>query len=429
METCVVNSIDVASRASPLAQAQVVEVLAELQAFDPSIRFHCQFVVTTGDQDQLTSLRDLGKTDFFTKELDQLVLKKKCRVAIHAAKDLPDPLPHGLVLVALTRGVDASDVLVLRSGEQLCSLPIGAKIGTSSARREEAVKALKADCTFVDLRGSVNERLARLEAGDLDGVVVAEAALVRLGLNHLNRIKLPGETAPLQGKLAIVAREEDREMATLFAPIDARKTLCVGLSLPASLHHREVDVCPLIAIQPRSVEDPAFVLVREKLSSYTHLIFTSKTAATLFYTHFTLSHSPRVIAVGKATAAVVRHFSPEADVLIADEESAEGVVAVLERLSLEKARLLWPHAALARPVISAYLMQRKVDFDAPIFYDTIMRRPENVPNLEKYDELILTSPSTVDAAFEVFGCILEKKILTCIGQVTQNYLEKRRREQ
>lgn len=424
-----VKRVNVASRASPLARAQVAEVLTELQRFYPSLLFECQYLTSTGDLDKLTSLRDLDKTDFFTKEIDQLLLNKLCRIAIHSAKDLPDPIPSGLVIVALTRGVDSSDSLVLREGVQLHTLPAGARIGTSSIRREEAVETLKEDCIFVDLRGTVNERLARLDTGDLDGVVVAEAALIRLGLTQLNRVKLPGDTVPFQGKLAVVARADDHEIATFFSVIDARrligKSLCVGLSIPEQFRDRMVDLCPLIAIEPRSMQDPSIMAMSHKLSTYTHLIFTSKTAVSLFYSHFTTPQDAIIIAVGIATAAAVRRFELQASIIIAEQECAEGVIAVLEGLHLEDACILWPHAAAARTLISDHLIERKVDFDAPIFYDTYIQRPEIVPNLEDYDELIFTSPSTVDASIEVFGCNLQKKILTCMGLVTKNYLERR----
>lgn len=216
------NSISVASRESPLALAQVQEVLTEIQRFFPSISFICSFHKTIGDIDKTTSLRTLDKTDFFTRELDKMVLAGDCRIAIHAAKDLPDPIPQGLTIAAITYGVDSSDALVFRKGVSLASLPPGARIATSSIRREEAVRSLRSDVCFQDVRGTIGERLQRLDDGTADGVVVAEAALIRLGLTHLNRVPLPGETVPLQGKLAVVCRCEDGEMIELFSTIDSR---------------------------------------------------------------------------------------------------------------------------------------------------------------------------------------------------------------
>lgn len=213
------QTIVVGARKSPLSQVQIEEVYEELRQYYMHVEFQRVLVEAYGDRDQETSLRTLGKTDFFTREIDELLLEGKCDVGIHSAKDLPEPLPKGLRLVALTVGLDAADVLVMREGERLFS---GAVIATSSERREEAVKSLGVEVSFRDLRGTIGQRLAKLNNGEADGVVLAEAALIRLGLTHLNRIRLPGDSVPLQGKLAVVAREDDLEMRELFECLDSR---------------------------------------------------------------------------------------------------------------------------------------------------------------------------------------------------------------
>lgn len=214
--------IVVGARSSPLSQAQVKEVLLELQKYHPDISFSPKFVQSHGDKDLSTSLRMLDKTDFFTKEIDEMLLNDQCRIAIHSAKDLPEPLPKGLKIVALTLGLDPSDALVLRQGETLESLPSGAVIATSSVRREEAVRKLRGDLKFIDLRGTIEQRIGKLKAHEADGVVVAEAALIRLNLCYLNRMIIPGETVPNQGRLAILAREDDMDMEKLFSYIASR---------------------------------------------------------------------------------------------------------------------------------------------------------------------------------------------------------------
>ena len=215
--------ITVASRASDLSQTQVKEILNELQLHYPKITFKNTLMKTTGDLDQKTSLRGLEKTDFFTKEIDQFQLDGKCQISIHSAKDLPEILAPGLSIAAITKGIDPSDSLVLREGETLASLSETSLIGTSSQKREEAVKSLYPEAKFKDLRGDIKQRLALLNNGEADGIVVAEAALIRLGLTKLNRLKLPGETTPLQGQLAIVVRDNDHEMKKIFSCLDARK--------------------------------------------------------------------------------------------------------------------------------------------------------------------------------------------------------------
>ena len=223
--------IEVGARSSPLSLVQVEEIYGALKNKHPHIQFQLHTMFTVGDLDMTTSLRTLGFTDFFTKEIDRWVLNGKGRVGIHSAKDLPTPLREGLTLFCLNQGLDSSDALVLRPNDSLSSLPSGAIIATSSLRREETVKILRDDFTFCDIRGTIGQRLAKLEMGEVDGVVIAEAALIRLGLTHLNRIRLPGTTAEGQGRLAVVGREEDQEIMELFKCLDARRIRSEGTCL------------------------------------------------------------------------------------------------------------------------------------------------------------------------------------------------------
>lgn len=215
-------NITIGSRGSPLAKVQVDEVLKEITLHHPSVQFSCHFLETTGDKDQKTSLRTLDKTDFFTKEIDNMLLTGLCRLGIHSAKDLPDPIPEGLTMIALTKGIDSSDSLVLQQGKNLSSFTSAPLIATSSVRREESVLQLIPHAIFRDIRGTIQQRLKVLEENQIDGVVIAEAALIRLGLTHLNRFTLPGETTPFQGQLAVIARSDDAEMKELFSCIDCR---------------------------------------------------------------------------------------------------------------------------------------------------------------------------------------------------------------
>ena len=206
-------SIVCGARSSPLSRAQAAEVQTALRPFGISLRMI--WVDTIGDQDRTTSLRALGKTDFFTRELDQLLLTGALRMAIHSAKDLPSPIPPGLSVAAVTKGIDPRDSLVL-SERPMPSCPC---IATSSMRREERVRLVYPHAVFIDLRGTIFERLQVLADGKADGVVVAEAALIRLNLTHLPRVFLPGNTTPGQGRLAILIQEGDEEMRRLMEPL------------------------------------------------------------------------------------------------------------------------------------------------------------------------------------------------------------------
>ena len=214
--------IKVGARASPLSQKQVQEVFTEFSFFHPGYTFETTWIETTGDKDLKTSLRTLEKTDFFTKEVETLQLMGGFRISIHSAKDLPEKLQKGLQIVAITKGVSSADVLVFREGENFKTLPFCPKIGSSSPRRDERLQSILPSCEIVDIRGTIQKRLELLSQKQVDALVMAEAALLRLQLHQFPRVALEGKTAPLQGKLAVVALDSDEEMAQLFSSVDTR---------------------------------------------------------------------------------------------------------------------------------------------------------------------------------------------------------------
>lgn len=217
-------AITVGCRTSPLSKAQVEEIYREIKLHHSSLIFNPVYIECTGDKDRKTSLRMLDKTNFFTKEIDGLLLQGGIRIGVHAAKDLPEPLPEGLQLIAMTKGLDPRDALVFKKrGETLETLPSGARIGTSSTRREEMLMKRRQDLQFVDIRGTIEMRLRLLEENIVDAVVIAECALIRLKLHNLPRCIFEDETAPHQGRLAVVAREDDLEIKYLFSPIHHEK--------------------------------------------------------------------------------------------------------------------------------------------------------------------------------------------------------------
>ena len=200
----------IGTRTSPLALKQVEEVIAGLKQADPDSQAEVMGIDTYGDHDQVTPISQVEGTDFFTRELDQALLKGEVDLAVHSAKDLPDNLPLGLTIAVLTPSVDPYDVLVSKSGLDLERLPRGAKIGTSSLRRKVQLKRYRDDFEIVDLRGNIEQRLAKLDQSDeLAAIVVAAAGLVRLSLEQRITQKIPFNILrphPLQGCLAVVTK-------------------------------------------------------------------------------------------------------------------------------------------------------------------------------------------------------------------------------
>lgn len=400
--------ISLSARGSPLSRAQADEVLRELQQFHPSVTFDPHWVETSGDKDQSTSLRTLGKTDFFTKEVDALVLDGTCRIAIHSAKDLPDPLPAGLSLIALTQGADPSDSLVFRTGE---TFPAHGTVGASCARRENNVHALYPEARCADIRGTIEKRLEQLDAGCFDGAVIAEAALIRLGLTHRRRIPLPGETAPLQGQLAIMARADDREMQRLFSPLDTRKTILYLGSDPSRFRWAgKIIHYPVIKILPRPGPLP-------DLTPFTHLIFASKHAVRRFFDLGGSAVGKQVIAVGAVTASDL----PGA--LVAKEETQEGIIALLQELDLSGAQLFLPRSSQSRPILENYLTEKQISHCVFDLYDTVSHRPGEPPALEAIDVIFFTSPSTVKGFLDIYGTIPKGKEIFTQGVVSKQFLK------
>lgn len=196
------RKIRIVSRQSPLALLQVEEAMSLAGITDYEV------IKTTsyGDRHKELSLMDEGLAqDFFTRELDEALLEGRADIAVHSAKDLPYPLPDGIDLLALTEGKDSSDSLVARDGLTLDTLPAGSRIGTSSAQRKAELLNVRGDVEVVPIRGTIEERIALVDDGTVDALIVATCALDRLGLLHRATERLPFKTHPLQGKLAITA--------------------------------------------------------------------------------------------------------------------------------------------------------------------------------------------------------------------------------
>lgn len=207
------QKIKIGARASNLSKAQVKEVIELIAPFNRQYTFEPEWMETVGDKDKSSSLKEMDNSDFFTKELDEALLNGRCRLAVHSAKDLPFPLASGVKLACLTTGLTSQDSLVYRS------LKEGAIIGSSSKRRDEVLKLMREDFCIKDIRGTIEERLEKMYRGEYDAVVIAECALIRLGLIDLDRIPLKGVHNTMQGRLAIVAREDDCEMLSFFDSI------------------------------------------------------------------------------------------------------------------------------------------------------------------------------------------------------------------
>lgn len=177
-------------------------------------------ITTTGDRVQDRRLLEIGGKGLFTKEIEEALLDGRIDCAIHSMKDMPALLPEGLVIAAIPEREDPRDAFLSRIAERMEDLPRGARLGTASLRRQAQSLHHRPDLDVVMLRGNVDTRLAKLEAGDADAILLALSGLKRLGLGHLPQSLLdPVERppAPGQGALAIETRAADVDAPWLAA--------------------------------------------------------------------------------------------------------------------------------------------------------------------------------------------------------------------
>ena len=452
----------VGTRTSPLALAQVREIAQALKAVAPAMELEIVSMDTMGDKDKKTPISGMEGTDFFTREIDEALLDKRIDFAIHSAKDLPDVIPAGIVIAATTRSVDPYDVLVSKDHLKLCDLPKGARVGTSSERRKDQLKAYRSDLKLVDIRGTMGERLEKLVSEDLDAIVIAGAGLIRLGLGGriTERISLDVlKPHPLQGSLAVAVRAGDKELRQLFSKLDGKKTsICIdaragrnflrgqagtqGLSPKGATGKRvlvtgtsvkrfknmgKIIHVPMIEIKPiRNFK--ALEAVIRRIDSYDGILFTSRYAVLHFLERLKKKkmnvkalRSKMIVAIGKTTAQELARFGLKAKCM-PKEETAESMAKLLGKFPVKGKRFLIPRSDLARNLLVDVLRKRGAHVDPVTVYRNIC--PEiKKQDLGRIDEVVFTSPSTVKNFLKVHHDIPARIKVCAIGPVTQANLE------
>ncbi|TVQ43084.1 MAG: hydroxymethylbilane synthase [Gloeocapsa sp. DLM2.Bin57] len=220
------RTIRIGSRKSQLALVQTHWVQGELAKNFPNISFEVIEMSTQGDKILDVALAKIGDKGLFTKELEQGMLNQDIDFAVHSLKDLPTKLPDGLILGCVTERVNPADALVVNAkhqDKQLDTLPEGAVIGTSSLRRLAQLRHYYPHLAFKDVRGNVNTRLAKLDAGEYDAIILAVAGLERLGMSDRIHQVIPAEIslhAVGQGALGIECRQGDQEILPVIKVLE-----------------------------------------------------------------------------------------------------------------------------------------------------------------------------------------------------------------
>ncbi|MDO6425953.1 hydroxymethylbilane synthase [Thalassotalea sp. 1_MG-2023] len=219
--------IRIATRKSALALWQAEYVKAQLEHFHQNITVELVPMTTKGDIILDTPLAKVGGKGLFIKELEVAILEGKADIAVHSMKDVPVEFPEGLGLEVICPREDPRDAFVSNTVNSIEELPQGAVVGTSSLRRESQLRAMRPDLVIRSLRGNVNTRLAKLDAGEFDAIVLAAAGLIRLKmLDRIRQYIAPEIMLPAngQGAVGIECRTDDEHVKALLAPLECKKT-------------------------------------------------------------------------------------------------------------------------------------------------------------------------------------------------------------
>jgi hydroxymethylbilane synthase len=262
------NKILIGSRGSRLALIQAGMVASELQQAHPAITIEIRKIVTEGDRNRDISIDEAGDTGIFVKALEEALLKGSIDIAVHSLKDLPTLLPPGLCLAVVTRRLDPRDALVACA--PLSELKPGSRIGTGSLRRTAQLRHIRPDLQVCSIRGNVDSRLRLVSSGQLEGVIVAAAALLRLGWDDRITGYLPLESflpAVGQGALAVEARDDDFRVGDMIRTINHLPTWQAVTAERAFLHAVEggcrAPVAALATVHGGILEIEAMVADRE----------------------------------------------------------------------------------------------------------------------------------------------------------------------
>lgn len=227
----------IATRTSALALWQANYLADRLRSLPESPTVELVRIVTTGDTNQTDALRQFGGTGVFTREVQKAVLDERADLAVHSLKDLPTQSADGLVLACVPERAPRFDALLLPSGAEtipsLRDLPPNARIGTGSPRRQAQLLNLRPDLQLLEIRGNVDTRIRKLDEGQYDAIILAEAGLRRLGLEaRISLLLQPPELYPAvsQGALGIECRTDDEHTRTLLSAITCETTYAEALA-------------------------------------------------------------------------------------------------------------------------------------------------------------------------------------------------------
>ncbi|MEX0829518.1 MAG: hydroxymethylbilane synthase [Nitrospirales bacterium] len=236
------STLVIGTRGSQLAIWQAEWVQAQLKQMAPDLSVVLKRIQTSGDKIQDVPLAKVGGKGLFVKEIEEALLRKDIDLAVHSMKDLPAELPTGLTIICIPEREDPRDALLTRDGKNLDALPLGARVGTSSLRRQSQLLHVRPDLQIEMLRGNVDTRLRKLQENEFDAIVLAASGLRRLGWDaHITECLPLNVSLPAigQGALGIEGREGDGFVRNLVAKLEHQPTRVTVIAERALLKRLE----------------------------------------------------------------------------------------------------------------------------------------------------------------------------------------------
>ncbi|MBF0512029.1 MAG: hydroxymethylbilane synthase [Candidatus Omnitrophica bacterium] len=392
-----ITTIKIASRKSPLALAQVQDIIHGLKVLGGPMEYQIIPMETTGDKDKTTPLTK-STDDFFTDAIDKAILEGQAHVAIHSAKDLPQQLRPGLKVFALTKAWDNRDTWVSRCAWK--DLPLNPRIGTSSLLRQQEILKLRPDAVIVQVRGTIGERLQLIKNNVVDGVVVAACALKRLGLESEIKDYFSWTPTLMQGQLAVVGKSDAISLEEIFSVLDDRRK-------PQFLYcgtHPEiygpVFHWPMIEIRPVVLTEGQQKDLCQAFDAAEMVVLTSPYAVEYLF-KILLSHQAAIpledkifAVIGQTTSEVLRRYKT-APQIVAQEETAKGLRdAIVGQMNVSSKRILFPRSTLSNPFLKDALNSLGAQVFEVSIYENIKPLKRDLPSMD-FKGVIFTSPSIV----------------------------------
>ena len=422
------------TRPSNLALTQTRTALNQIESMLDQIAFCTIPIASSGDRDRSTDLRN-SPPDFFTHELDLALLNREIDLAVHSAKDLPNPPPSGISSFQLPWREDPRDALLLRPGSHLADLPPNPIIGVSSDRRATYCKNKFPNAIQKPIRGNIEERIAQIDSGAYDILIVAGAALIRLGLTHRITEWIPEQELAVpeaQGYLAITYRENDarlQALSALFPQSSQHSTILQGkrvlITCTEALQKKTTKEIitaggipvqlPLIQLKPRSN-------ITLALKAYDWLVVTSPSSASILLdmTQKQRSELPLIMVCGKGTQAVFESHGVQVDAFPPKNFSAKALTEMAsDRLSPGQ-NVLRVRSDLAGTALSAALQKTGAHVEDIVIADNHPIQHEKLP---PFDIVFFASASAVKSFLNQWGReMLTEKTTLCMGEPTAQSL-------